>query len=164
MGGVCKKCGETDPESGFYESNSGTCKECVRASVRANRRLKISYYRAYDRKRYRESEERQEHCRAQGRRYSPEVKAEYQRQYRSKNKEKIQARAKTRKAMLSGKIQKSPCHFCGTTEGLEAHHEDYSKPLDVFWMCRACHSKYHAIRGDFQEPTPDAPFAAEARI
>lgn len=27
---------------------------------------------------------------------------------------------------------------------LQAHHADYSKPLDVEWLCRGCHAKHHA--------------------
>lgn len=41
-----------------------------------------------------------------------------------------------------GKIEKKPCLVCGNTKS-EAHHEDYSKPLDVKWFCRFHHLKYH---------------------
>jgi len=27
---------------------------------------------------------------------------------------------------------------------LEAHHDDYSKPLDIQWMCTSCHKRHHA--------------------
>jgi transposase-like protein len=27
---------------------------------------------------------------------------------------------------------------------MDAHHDDYSKPLRVRWLCRKCHRRYHA--------------------
>lgn len=30
---------------------------------------------------------------------------------------------------------------------LHAHHEDYSRPLDVTWLCRSCHAKRHSELG-----------------
>lgn len=32
---------------------------------------------------------------------------------------------------------------CGLTEALEAHHDDYTKPLDVRWLCDPCHKEWH---------------------
>lgn len=41
-----------------------------------------------------------------------------------------------------GKIIPKPCIIC-ENEHSEAHHEDYSKPLDIIWLCRQCHLDYH---------------------
>ena len=41
-----------------------------------------------------------------------------------------------------GKVIKSPCSICGC-EKVEAHHHDYSKPLDVIWLCRKHHVELH---------------------
>ena len=41
-----------------------------------------------------------------------------------------------------GKIQRQPCRDCGDKKS-EMHHADYSKPLDVTWLCRTCHLKWH---------------------
>ncbi len=55
--------------------------------------------------------------------------------------EKARARAKLNYALRTGKITKSPCR-CGKIKS-EAHHSDYSKPLQVIWLCRTCHSNLH---------------------
>lgn len=41
-------------------------------------------------------------------------------------------------AIESGKIQRLPCEICGNPKS-EAHHEDYTKPLYVRWLCRLHH-------------------------
>jgi hypothetical protein len=41
-----------------------------------------------------------------------------------------------------GKIVKQPCEICNSLI-TEAHHLDYSKPLDVHWYCREHHLQEH---------------------
>ena len=36
------------------------------------------------------------------------------------------------------------CETCGVLDTwLQRHHDDYSKPLEVRWLCRSCHQKHH---------------------
>jgi hypothetical protein len=44
------------------------------------------------------------------------------------------------RAVNSGKLVKpETCSICGSNGRIEAHHEDYSRPLDVIWVCCHCH-------------------------
>lgn len=61
--------------------------------------------------------------------------------------ERISARYQARNALRRGEIAKRPC-VCGNARA-EMHHADYSKPLNVSWLCRACHIAEHAkAKGD----------------
>lgn len=50
-------------------------------------------------------------------------------------------RAHTLAEIRVGRMKRGVCQ-CGSTK-TEAHHHDYSKPLDVRWLCRACHQAAH---------------------
>ena len=45
-------------------------------------------------------------------------------------------------AIRTGVLTPTPCKYCGASK-VEAHHPDYSKPLEVEWVCRPCHHKIH---------------------
>jgi hypothetical protein len=45
---------------------------------------------------------------------------------------------------------------------LQGHHHDYSKPLDVEWICRQCHIKQH--RAEREEALPLCPYCQTKRI
>jgi len=54
--------------------------------------------------------------------------------------EKQLARIIVKYNILKGRVVKSKiCAFCKRKKVLEAHHKDYTKPLDVVWVCRQCH-------------------------
>lgn len=49
------------------------------------------------------------------------------------------------RAVKRGQLAKpTACSRCDDTYRVEAHHDDYSKPLDVMWLCTACHRVRHA--------------------
>ena len=51
------------------------------------------------------------------------------------------------RAVREGRLIKPKfCEFCHLSKPLQAHHEDYEKPLDVVWFCSVCHQVYHAIQ------------------
>lgn len=48
---------------------------------------------------------------------------------------------KLRRRGIGGKIKRKPCIICGMKA--EAHHPDYSKPLEVVWLCSFHHKEWH---------------------
>lgn len=52
------------------------------------------------------------------------------------------ARFKVKWAVKSGKLKRKPCEVCGKKR-TEGHHDDYSKPLVVVWLCRKHHVERH---------------------
>jgi hypothetical protein len=69
--------------------------------------------------------------------------AEKGRKYRSKYPEKDAAHRMVRNAIRRGELSKEPCFICSTRLKVEAHHQDYAKPLDVIWLCKGCHLETH---------------------
>ena len=128
----CFKCGAEKPRTDFYKHSKmkdgllGKCKECAKKDVR-DRRFNPKFRDAvleYDR------------CRKE-RRGKPNRSAN---QVRAHN---ALARAKTK-----GKIvKKDNCENCDSDFAVLAHHDDYLKPLDVRWLCQACHMEWHAVNG-----------------
>lgn len=148
---TCKHCLLIKPADDFYKSNVSACKECVRKQVRSNRLGNIAYYRNYDRQRYRDHDHRKIVAQK-----SANSEAGVEARKRSFNRmkeqqpEKYKARNAVSNALRDGKIKRAEaCFFCSGTSRLQAHHSDYSRPLDVHWLCSACHGKLHSINGDF---------------
>ncbi len=132
--GRCSLCGDVKVLTTKKSTWCHTCQSKRRRELRAaNKQKHLDYYRRYrieHRERYivTDGEYKRKHPRK--RRYNPL---------------KTRARHMVREAVLAGiVVRPRACQDCGRTdERLDAHHPDYSKPLDVMWLCRPCHGKQH---------------------
>ena len=70
---------------------------------------------------------------------------EYTRNWRKKNPEKYKAHNTVNNAIRAKRLKRGTCEVCGS-EKVHAHHDDYSKPLDVRWLCVEHHG--HTRRKD----------------
>lgn len=144
----CKDCGEEKPLEGFYAHSRmadgflNKCKECVKARVAKHRSENLDQIRSYDR-----SRGTQEHRIAARKAYAKtdsgkEAHRKGNRKWSSQNKHKRRAHLYVARALMAGKLKRQACYVCGD-EVTEAHHEDYSKPLDVLWLCDGHHKEIH---------------------
>lgn len=63
---------------------------------------------------------------------------------RAKHPEKRACRTAFWNALQAGKVKRpSTCSVCGKQCVPHGHHPDYSKPLEVVWVCHKCHCEYH---------------------
>ena len=82
----------------------------------------------------------------------------YQLRYLEQNPIRTRCHVAVQNAVKRGRlIRPSVCEECSSqAKYIDAHHDDYSKPLSVRWLCRACHLAWHdahgpGINGDKQE-------------
>ena len=134
----CFKCGVEKDIEEFYkhprmsDGHLGKCKECTKMDVIENYDKKIDRIKAYESERFK----------------NPQRKLkvlEYRRKLRKCNPDKFKARQKLDYAVLTGKLFRKPCEVCGI-EKSQAHHDDYSKPLSVRWLCFKHHRLLHGQR------------------
>lgn len=79
-------------------------------------------------------------------RYPERLNAE-SRVWMRKNPEKHTAHSTLYAAVTAGKIARPDrCSICNRECKPDGHHEDYTRPLDVIWLCQRCHAQLHAER------------------
>src|SRR3990167_7865102 len=64
--------------------------------------------------------------------------------YRQKNKIKVNIRRKLAYAIKIGRIKCSPCQICNNLNS-QAHHPDYTKPLEIIWLCPLHHKQLESL-------------------
>jgi len=69
-----------------------------------------------------------------------------------KNPTKRKAQHLVNNAIRDKKLFKEPCSVCGSSHRTHAHHDDYSKPLNVRWLCYQHHKDWHAEHGPGLNP------------
>jgi hypothetical protein len=144
----CFKCGSVKPITEFYvhrrmaDGHLNKCKSCTKIGAIINRNSKIEYYREYDRDRYRNNE----HRRALAFSCRDNKNSLRNVRYYAKHQERYSTKIITGAAIKSGILKKEKCFVCESANNVQAHHCDYSKPLDVYWLCTKCHAIVHAIQ------------------
>lgn len=66
---------------------------------------------------------------------------------KKRHPEKFKAWQAVSDSVRSGELTRGQCEKCGCAENIHAHHEDYSKPLEVVWLCSPCHHLTHLKDG-----------------
>lgn len=122
-----------------------SCEECPRCKHRAYmnewyRRKSLAERREWVSKRDQDlvrKRDRERYQRDKGRRMVGTKR------YIARYPEKRQARAAVAQAVRSGRMVRQPCEECGYEVRVHAHHDDYSKPLEVRWLCQTHHAAVH---------------------
>ncbi len=66
-------------------------------------------------------------------------------EWREEHPERLKAYSQLNYAIKRGEITKpNNCEKCARETHLSGHHEDYSKPLEVQWLCASCHKLKHS--------------------
>lgn len=152
----CFKCLAVKPLNDFYKHSEmadghlNKCKECCKKEAISNRLEKIDYYLEYDKGRanlpnrvlQREIYSQTE----RGKAVSRKARAKWE----DSNLIKKAAITLVNNRIRSGAIVKpkncSECNSDGVR--IHGHHDDYSKPLEVRWLCPKCHCKWHKKNGE----------------
>jgi len=114
----CKSCGEVKPKDDFYRHpkvSDGYLNECKECT-----KARVAEYRR-----------------------SPAGQELEARKYaKDKAEGKRRARAHIINRIQRGTLTRQPCEICGEPNA-QAHHDDYSKPLEVRWLCSKHHAEVH---------------------
>jgi hypothetical protein len=132
----CFKCKTIKPLDEFYkhpymaDGHVNKCKECNKKDVTKHREKNIEKLREYDRKRSNLP-------------HRVQLRKDIGKRWKKNHPDRKKAQQILRKAVMNGFIKKQLCWVCG--EKAEAHHPDYSSPLDVVWLCSSHHKQAHAL-------------------
>jgi predicted anti-sigma-YlaC factor YlaD len=134
----CFKCKAVKPLKEFYkhqqmaDGHLNKCKDCAKRDVSAHRENNLERVRQYDRERARDKAR-------------VKAAAEVTRLWRAADRRRGSAHSAVSRAIRSGALVRGPCVMCGDAKSV-GHHEDYDKPLEVVWLCQACHVRHHQLK------------------
>lgn len=123
----CKKCFVEKPESEFYKLKNGkcrsSCKECMKAANRD----------------YSKTE--------RGKEVNSRARALYIDHNPIKKAAKLYAQKLIRTKQITKPVACECCKKETPARVLQAHHDDYSKPDEVRFLCPDCHKAWHNENG-----------------
>jgi hypothetical protein len=131
---TCFKCSTLKPLTDFYphpqmgDGHLNKCKACAKRDVAEHRAANIDAIREYDRQRGSLP-------------HRIELRKRVWERWAAQHPERLLAQRAVNNAVRDGRLQPLPCWVCNASA--EAHHPDYSSPLDVVWLCRIHHRQAH---------------------
>ncbi|WP_371378824.1 hypothetical protein [Sporomusa aerivorans] len=156
---ICRKCGNELPLDNFYkhkemlDGHLNHCKECVKSRVRNHRKDHQEYFKEYEFNRNRTTKRREWKKKHVNKTKINKKNREIKRLSLKQRRQTIEGYQKSHnaftRAVKSGKIVRPDiCQVCGTADKVIGHHCDYTKPLNVVWLCNACHGLYHSSENE----------------
>lgn len=134
----CPPCGAIKPISEFHRDAGrldGLQARCKSCHVEANRKSRLNNPEA-NRERHRRRTQK-----------NPEQEQARKAAWQAANREKIAAQRAVRRELRAGRMARpNTCDSCGVGADqfrIEAHHDDYARPVDVMWLCSPCHGQRH---------------------
>ena len=139
---TCFKCGESKPITEFYrhammsDGHLGKCKDWTRKDTNDR------YLRRMEEPEWRENELLRQRIKTRNsvHRITPRTR---------KKQPKRPAVTAVGNAIRDGRLLRKPCQICGSKA--QAHHEDYSNPFEVMWLCHRHHADRHIELRQLQE-------------
>lgn len=147
----CFKCKKSKDLSCFYKHSGmfdgylGKCKECTKKDSISHRESKKEYYKSYDRYRALLPHRIMARQVYQNSHEAMKKRLIGIKKWQSNNPEKRKAQIALNNAIRDEKIFKNPCELCGSIKKIHGHHDDYSKPLKVNWLCARHHLSVHLV-------------------
>jgi hypothetical protein len=121
------------------------CKQCARKDTVENRAKNVGYYKEYDKERDKLPNRVEQKLAYSKTPKGKQAKVKACRKWNESNKDKYIAHIAVNNAVRDGVLTKpQTCSKCGKGNcRIEGHHNDYSKPLEVLWLCNSCHKSLH---------------------
>lgn len=147
---VCRECNIEKPLTEFYkhermaDGHLNKCIPCVKSRVHKHREVHLEKIREYDKKRgnkpHRVKARKEYRQTEAGKLARKRAMAAYHKRYPMT----YAAHVITGNAIRDGKLfPATSCSVCNSNEKIEGHHDDYTKPMEVRWLCEKCHREWH---------------------
>jgi hypothetical protein len=145
----CSKCGIEKPLDHFktIKKTGKLCSWCYFCSNECTKKWKENNKARIIQWRKQYNKDNADVLSKKSKQYYSENKERMLDYFRKYHKENNQAQIARHKILNRkehwGLIPPSECSGCGDVGRVEAHHDDYNKPLEVRWLCRSCHKQFH---------------------
>lgn len=132
----CFKCNQEKELDDFYvhkamkDGHLNKCKECTKRDVKQYREDNSETLQVYEK--YRSQLP-----------HRKELDKLIHQRWKKQFPERRKAHEILGNAVRDGKVVPQVCFICGNKA--EAHHPDYSRPLDVVWLCSKHHKETHKL-------------------